>query len=299
MRCVGPYGIFGFDRRNGSFVCRRLSRSVLAKSSVLKKRPQLRALRPDVPVFAIWLPRQTSGVSSNFSLNLAIMAFCCSGVALLMLFAAERCASSPFCICSMACSWLFFPISSNVSAANSASHGPPKSRQLSHFMKNPIPCQLRNATTSNLYVPSSVSSMSRWPSVLIGKSVTFWPSFKEAANGEGPSCCDRTQRCCKARVDGIDTQARGAAGAGRAGAHCAGGGWRPEEQRDRVEAFDLHAHGRHLAQPLCRARNGRSLRRAAARRTTRDWRRRNREHDPQNVGDPTKGWHTLEPQEHG
>jgi hypothetical protein len=24
-----------------------------------------------------------------------------------------------------------------------------------------------------------------------------------------------------------------------------------------------------------------------------------REHDPQNVGDPTKGWHTLEPQEHG
>ena len=24
MRCVGRYGIFGFDRRNGSFVCRRL-----------------------------------------------------------------------------------------------------------------------------------------------------------------------------------------------------------------------------------------------------------------------------------
>ena len=50
---------------------------------------------------------------------------------------------------------------------------------------------------------------------------------------------------------------------------------------------------------FARARNGRSLRRAAARRTTRDWRRRNREHDPQNVGDATKGWHTLEPQEHG
>src|SRR3981189_3401427 len=50
----------------------------------------------------------------------------------------------------------------------------------------------------------------RGTSVLIGKSITFWPSFKEAANGEGPSCCDRTQRCCKARVDGIDTQARGA-----------------------------------------------------------------------------------------
>jgi hypothetical protein len=33
-----------------------------------------------------------------------------------------------------------------------------------------------------------------------------------------------------------------------------GGGSRPEEQRDRLEAFDLHAHGRHLAQPLCRAR---------------------------------------------
>jgi hypothetical protein len=25
MRCVGRYGIFGFDRRNGSFVCRRLT----------------------------------------------------------------------------------------------------------------------------------------------------------------------------------------------------------------------------------------------------------------------------------
>ena len=78
-----------------------------------------------------------------------------------------------------------------------------------------------------------------------------------------------------------------------------GGSRSPEEQRDRVEAWDLHAHGRHLAEPLCRARNGRSLRRAATRRTTRDWRRRNLEHDPQNVGDATKGWHTLEPQEHG
>jgi hypothetical protein len=37
----------------------------------------------------------------------------------------------------------------------------------------------------------------------------------------------------------------------------------------------------------------------ATRRTRRDWRRRNLEHDPQNVGDATKGWHTLEPQEHG
>ena len=88
-------------------------------------------------------------------------------------------------------------------------------------------------------------------------------------------------------------------GAPQALAERAGGGWRPEEQRDRLEAWHLHAHGRHLAEPLCRARNGRSPRRAAARRTTRDWRRRDREHDPQNVGDATKGWHTLEPQEHG
>ena len=46
-----------------------------------------------------------------------------------------------------------------------------------------------------------------------------------------------------------------------------------------------------------RLKRGRS--RAAARRAARDWRRRNREHDPQNVGDATKGWHPLEPQEHG
>src|SRR5665213_2351378 len=29
------------------------------------------------------------------------------------------------------------------------------------------------------------------------------------------------------------------------------------------------------------------------------WRRRDREHDPQNVGYATEGWHPLEPQEHG
>src|SRR5882672_8814052 len=41
MRCVGPYGIFGFDRRNGSFFCRRLRAPERPRqSSVLKKRPQ-------------------------------------------------------------------------------------------------------------------------------------------------------------------------------------------------------------------------------------------------------------------
>src|SRR5215211_3060116 len=51
-----------------------------------------------------------------------------------MLLAAERCASSPFCICSMTWAWLFFPISSKDSPANSASHGPPRSRHDSLFM---------------------------------------------------------------------------------------------------------------------------------------------------------------------
>src|SRR3977135_4567327 len=71
----------------------------------------------------------------------------CSCVALPMLLAAERCAASPFCICSMTCAWLFFPISSNESAPHSASHGPPKSRQVSLFIKNLIPCSFRNADT--------------------------------------------------------------------------------------------------------------------------------------------------------
>src|SRR5258705_1964891 len=43
--------------------------------------------------------------------------------------------------------WPFFPISSNESAANSALHGPPKSRQVSFFIKNLIPCSFRNADT--------------------------------------------------------------------------------------------------------------------------------------------------------
>src|SRR5882672_2014295 len=61
--------------------------------------------------------------------------------------ACKRCAASPFCICSMTCAWLFFPISSNESAANSASHGPPKSRQVSLFIENLIPCSFQTADT--------------------------------------------------------------------------------------------------------------------------------------------------------
>src|SRR5262249_49611043 len=79
----------------------------------------------------------TLGASLNFFSYSAIIDFCSSGDALLILSAAALCASSPLLIFSMTCVLALFPISSNELPTISASHGPPKSLHFNLFISFP------------------------------------------------------------------------------------------------------------------------------------------------------------------
>jgi hypothetical protein len=78
----------------------------------------------------------------------------------------------------------------------------------------------------------------------------------------------------------------------------AGGGW-ADQQRGRRRLGDRQAHGRQMAQPLCRGAPRRPARRAAAGGAPADRRRRDRRDDPHDAGEPAGGGDALEPALHG